>query len=110
MASPASSEVVKVSSRTHTGQMDGRASAAVAPPLQALVDRLVSKRQIAHAVIGLAPANGSAGVVVASGDARPGEPMRPDTPFFIASITKRFIATLVLRHMSGARSAWTTRS
>ena len=65
--------------------------------LQALVDRTVDKRGLAHAIIGLADREGSEPWIVAAGEARPGEPMRADTPFFIASITKRFIATLVLQ-------------
>jgi D-alanyl-D-alanine carboxypeptidase len=65
--------------------------------LQTLVDRTVSKRRIAHAVLGAAAGDGSACWIAATGNAWPGEPMRPDTPFFIASVTKRFIATLVLQ-------------
>ena len=65
--------------------------------LQVLVDRTVRKRRIAHAVLGVAERDGAAQWIVAAGDARPGVPMRPDTPFFVASITKRFIATLVLQ-------------
>ncbi len=65
--------------------------------LQALVERTVDKRRIAHAVAGVAEGDGAARWIVAAGDARPGEPMRPDTPFFVASITKRLIASLVLQ-------------
>jgi D-alanyl-D-alanine carboxypeptidase len=65
--------------------------------LQVLVDRLVSKRRVAHAIVGAAADDGTGRWIVAAGDARPGEPMRADTPFFIASVTKRFIATLVLQ-------------
>ena len=56
--------------------------------LQALVDHQVAKRRIAHAVLGLARGDGSACWVVAAGQASPGVPMQPDTPFFIASVTK----------------------
>lgn len=86
-----------VSSRKQTGRTGSGASAAVAEKLQALVDRKVSRRRIAHAVIGVAEGDGSACWMAAAGDASPGEPMRPDTPFFVASVTKRFIATLVLQ-------------
>lgn len=65
--------------------------------LQALVDRTVDKRRIAHAVFGVAVGDEEAPPVVAAGEARPGEAMSPDTPFFVASVTKRFIATLVLQ-------------
>jgi D-alanyl-D-alanine carboxypeptidase len=72
-------------------------SGEVGERLQALVDRTVSKRRIAHAVLGAAAGDGSVRWIAAAGDAWPGEPMRPDTPYFIASVTKRFIATLVLQ-------------
>jgi D-alanyl-D-alanine carboxypeptidase len=85
-----------VSSRTQAGRIRTR-SEVVGQRLQALVDRTVEKRRIAHAILGVAEADGAARWIVAAGDARPGEPMRPDTPFFIASVTKRFIATLVLQ-------------
>jgi D-alanyl-D-alanine carboxypeptidase len=65
--------------------------------LQALVDRTVRTRRIAHAIFGVADGGGAGRWIVAAGDARPGERMGPDTPFFVASITKRFIATLVLQ-------------
>lgn len=65
--------------------------------LQALVDRTVRKRRIAHAIFGVADGGGGARWIVAAGDARRGERMRPDTPFFVASVTKRFIAALVLQ-------------
>ena len=65
--------------------------------LQALADRTVDRRRLAHAVLGVAEGDGTGQVFVAAGDARPGVPMLPNTPFFIASVTKRFIATLVLQ-------------
>jgi CubicO group peptidase (beta-lactamase class C family) len=65
--------------------------------LQALVERTVDKRRLAHAVLGVAVGDETGRLIVAAGDARPEEPMRPNTPFFIASVTKRFIATLVLQ-------------
>jgi D-alanyl-D-alanine carboxypeptidase len=82
-----------VSSFVQTRQGSGE----VGERLQALVDRTVDKRRIAHAVLGGAAGDGSAHWIVAAGDARPGGPMRADTPFFVASVTKRFIATLVLQ-------------
>jgi D-alanyl-D-alanine carboxypeptidase len=84
-----------VSSGTEAGRSEG--ADLVGQRLQELVDRTVDRRRIAHAVMGMAEADGDARWIVAAGDARPGEPMRPDTPFFIASVTKRFIATLVLQ-------------
>ena len=70
---------------------------AVGHRLQALVERTVAKRGIAHAVVGTVQGDGTTRWIVAAGDARPGEQMRPDTPFFIASVTKRLIATLALQ-------------
>jgi D-alanyl-D-alanine carboxypeptidase len=80
------------SDRTDTGTSD-----SVVPGLQELVEHTVQKRRIAHAIFGVADGTGESSSIVAAGDARPGEPMRPDTPFFVASVTKRFIATLVLQ-------------
>jgi D-alanyl-D-alanine carboxypeptidase len=93
---PTRGEVVEVAAPVQAGRGDGGAGAA-AQRLQALVERTVEKRRIAHAVLGAATGDGAARWLVAAGAARPGQPMRPDTPFFIASITKRFIATLVLQ-------------
>jgi D-alanyl-D-alanine carboxypeptidase len=87
--------VVVVSSGTKAGRSTG--AELVGQELQALVDRTVEKRRIAHAVLGVAEADGTSRWIVAAGDGRPSEPMLPDTPFFIASVTKRFIATLVLQ-------------
>jgi D-alanyl-D-alanine carboxypeptidase len=88
--------VVAVSSSTKAGRSAD--AELVGERLQALADRTVDKRRIAHAVLGVGEADGAASRwIVAAGDARPGEPMRPETPFFIASVTKRFITALVLQ-------------
>jgi D-alanyl-D-alanine carboxypeptidase len=66
--------------------------------LQSLVDRLVAKKRIPHAVLGVSHGDGSSRWVGAAGDAYPdGTPMRSDTPYFIASVTKLHIATLILQ-------------
>ncbi|HVM14438.1 MAG TPA: serine hydrolase domain-containing protein [Egibacteraceae bacterium] len=65
--------------------------------MHSLVERTVRRRRIAHAVLGVAHGDDPDVSIVAAGEASPGTPMRPDTPFFVASITKRFIATLVLQ-------------
>lgn len=70
---------------------------AVSDRLQRLVDGLASRRSIPHALVGVANGDGSWRWVGAAGDARPGVQMRPETPFFIASVTKLFIATSVLQ-------------
>ena len=75
----------------------GGRSGTVHQRLQALVERTVDRRRLAHATIGVAEGDETEQWIAAAGDARPGQPMRPDTPFFIASVTKRFIATLVLQ-------------
>lgn len=69
--------------------------------LTALLKGIVSRRGLHHAMFGVASGDGirhwrgAAGVAgAADTDAAP---LGPDTPFFIASITKRFIATLVLQ-------------
>jgi D-alanyl-D-alanine carboxypeptidase len=72
------------------------------PRLQALLDGLVSRKRIGHAVLGVASGDGSMRWLGAAGEARPGVPMRPETPWFIASVTKLFIAVSVLQlHESG---------
>ena len=88
--------MIKSVSGSQAARAGGGAPPAVGERLQALVDRTVSRRGIGHAVAGLEQRDGQRWIV-AAGDARPGEPMRPDTPFFIASVTKRFIATLALQ-------------
>jgi D-alanyl-D-alanine carboxypeptidase len=82
---------------SQSGQIGAALSETVTQRLQALVDRTVDKRGIAHAIFGVATGAGAASWIVVAGDARPETPMRPNTPFFIASVTKRFIATLVLQ-------------
>lgn len=59
--------------------------------LTALVDRLAARRRLHHVSLAVADDRGRSW----SGAAGPGA--SPETPFFIASITKRFIATLVLQ-------------
>ncbi len=77
---------------------DNRGEAATDGRLTALLDRTVARRGIHHAMFAVASGDGlrrwsgAAGAADASG-----APLQPDTPFFIASVTKRFIATLVLQ-------------
>jgi D-alanyl-D-alanine carboxypeptidase len=81
------------------------ATSTAAPPdpdraarLDAVLERLVSRRGITHAVAGVATLDGSFRWHAAAGTARPdGTPMRPQTPFFLASVTKLYIATAVLQ-------------
>lgn len=75
-----------------------KAPDVAAERLQQLVDRLASKPRFGHAVVGVEKGDGSfrwsgaAGVANADGFA-----MTPETPFFIASVTKLYIATIVLQ-------------
>lgn len=76
---------------------DNRVGERVDAELTALLEGLVSRRHLHHAMLGVASGDGTrrwSGAASASADATP---LGPDTPFFIASITKRFIATLVLQ-------------
>ena len=75
-----------------------RVDADVDGRLAALLDRTVSRRGIHHAIVAVAAGDGTrrwSGVAGAADAA--GARLRPDTPFFVASVTKRFIATLVLQ-------------
>jgi D-alanyl-D-alanine carboxypeptidase len=71
-------------------EVDGR--------LTALLESTVSRRGLHHAMIAVCSASGNDRWSGAAGAAEvEGAPLRPGTPFFIASVTKRFIATLVLQ-------------
>lgn len=73
-------------------------SAEVDARLTALLHRLVARRGIHHAIVALMSGDGGRRWSAAAGPAEPGEaPLCPAIPFFVASITKRFIITLVLQ-------------
>jgi CubicO group peptidase (beta-lactamase class C family) len=66
--------------------------------LELILERLVARRSIHHATVAVERGDGSFRWTGAAGIAHPdGTPMRPETPFFIASVTKLYIATIVLR-------------
>lgn len=65
--------------------------------LEALLDRIVARPGIHHANLAIAGGDGRRQWSGAAGPDDPGRPLTSDTPFFIASITKRFIVTLVLQ-------------
>jgi CubicO group peptidase (beta-lactamase class C family) len=66
--------------------------------LDAILDELIEKRQIRHAVIGVETGDGSSRWIGAAGVADPdGTPMHGDTPYFTASVTKLFVAAAVLK-------------
>ena len=74
------------------------APGVVAERLQALVDGLAARRRFGHAIVGVERRDGSFRWRGAAGIANAdGTPMTPETPFFIASVTKLYIATLVLQ-------------
>ena len=77
---------------------DNRVDADIDERLTALLDRTVARRGIHHAMFAVASGDGTRRWSGAAGAAdADGTPLQPDTPFFIASITKRFIATLILQ-------------
>jgi D-alanyl-D-alanine carboxypeptidase len=77
---------------------DNHVSAGTNDRLTALLEKLVARRGIHHANLAIVSGDGERRWSAAAGDAGPdGTPLTPDTPFFIASVTKRFIITLVLR-------------
>jgi D-alanyl-D-alanine carboxypeptidase len=83
-----------------------RPDAERAERLQAVVERVVARRGIPHAVAGVTAADGSFTWHGAAGTARPdGTPMRPETPFFVASVTKLYIATTILQLVEEGRLA-----
>ena len=75
---------------------DNRVDDAADARLRALLGKVVARRGIHHASFAIT--DGDRRWSGAAGAADPdGTPLRPDTPFFVASITKRFIITLVLQ-------------
>ena len=86
-----------MSNRTCTAD-DNLVADDVHTRLTAVLDKLVSRRRIHHANLAIASGDGQRRWSAAAGDADPhGSPLTPDTPFFTASITKRFIIALVLQ-------------
>lgn len=77
---------------------DNRVGQQVDERLTELIEATVSRGGLHHAMVAVAAADGTgrwsgAAATASAGDA----PVTPDTPFFVASVTKRFIATLVLQ-------------
>ncbi|ACZ83875.1 serine hydrolase domain-containing protein [Streptosporangium roseum] len=66
--------------------------------LTGLLESLVAQRGVHHANLAVTSGDGRQRWSAAAGPAGADDhPLRPDTPFFIASVTKRFIITLVLQ-------------
>jgi D-alanyl-D-alanine carboxypeptidase len=77
---------------------DNRVPPRVDARLTALLGRTVARRGIQHVTLAATSGDGSQRWSGAAGPAdASGTPLRPETPFFIASVTKRFITTLVLQ-------------
>lgn len=77
--------------------------------LDTAMSRLLARRRISHAVAAVSSMDGSFRWRGAGGEARPdGTPMRPNTPFFAASITKLFIATTVFQLVEEGRFSLAT--
>ncbi len=66
--------------------------------LDALLDDLIARKDIHSAVLSVVSGSGDFRWAGARGEVSPGgAPMAPTTPWFVASITKLFIASLVMR-------------
>ena len=84
----------------------GTGSEAIRKRLEEFLQKLVAPKHIRHALLAVEKGDGSFRWVGAAGDAFPdGTPMRPDTPIWMASVTKLFIAAAVHKlHEEGALS------
>jgi CubicO group peptidase (beta-lactamase class C family) len=70
----------------------------VVPRLEELLGRITAHRKVRHVAIGAAAIDGSWEWCDATGEANPdGTAMTAETPWFLASITKLYIAAIVLR-------------
>ncbi len=79
-------------------KVNGTASDKLAGKLEKSLVSLLSRKQIHHAVIAIENGDRSFRWIGTAGEAQPGgEPMRENTPFFIASVTKLYIAAAVLK-------------
>lgn len=68
------------------------------PMLDRTADQVIARRGIRHAVIAAESGDRSLSAVATAGIADPGgSPMRPDTPFHYASVTKLYTATVVMQ-------------
>jgi D-alanyl-D-alanine carboxypeptidase len=66
--------------------------------LQELLDGLVAREDVQHAIVAVESGDRSFRWIGAAGAANPdGTPMRGNTPFFVASVTKLYIAAAVLK-------------
>ena len=83
---------------TLTPAADNRVDPEIDTRLRGLLARAVTRSGLHHVTMAVLQGDGHQRWRGAGGPAGPdGSPLRPETPFFIASITKRFIGTLVLQ-------------
>jgi D-alanyl-D-alanine carboxypeptidase len=83
---------------TMTPAADNRVDPDTDIRLSDLLSSVAARSGVHHATMAVVDGDGIRRWRGAVGTASPdGTPLRPETPFFIASITKRFIATLVLQ-------------
>jgi D-alanyl-D-alanine carboxypeptidase len=76
----------------------GEEKARVVSGFEEFLQKVVAQRTVRHAAIGLAAIDGSWEWCEAAGVADPdGTTMEPETPWFLASVTKLYIAAVVLR-------------
>ena len=90
--------------------MTDQARRSLAPEMEERLDRmvrgLVETRGVRHAVVALGRSDGSPLWVGSAGAAtETGAPLTADTPYFLASVTKLFIATTTLRLVEQGRVA-----
>ncbi|MDP2183168.1 MAG: serine hydrolase domain-containing protein [Actinomycetota bacterium] len=70
----------------------------ISPALESLLSGLAKKPGVHHAVLAVESGDGAFAWAGATGDAdNTGRPMTADTPYFVASVTKLYIAAVVLR-------------
>ena len=80
----------QVESQTESGNLEKH--------LQALLENLMRKKHIKHAIAAVESGDRSFRWIGAEGEANPdGTPMEDDTPFWVASITKLFIAATIFK-------------
>lgn len=80
------------------GGQPTKASDVIGQRLQNLLGRLVARKGIQHAIVAVETGDRSFRWTGTAGEANPGgEPMRADTPFFVASVTKLYIASVILK-------------
>ena len=94
-------------SRNQTKQSDHTAEAeGLAASLQELLEGLVAMEQVRHAVVAVERGDGSFCWVGAQGEANPdGTPMQADTAYWIASVTKLYIASAIWKLYEQGRIA-----